>query len=342
MHCSINELAEIRKRHYEDYFRSGKAELLREVKTSSGQVDICMFKPSVDRPHFTLMTDGASDNLQRAPALLPAFPRVEFMLVSLSPQNWMIDLLQRAVELIFNEGEFLGYGHGIRFMLRYKNMLAPGMTTYLVPPSVDEGPCSIQANGELIAILLLAPMSAIDREEHIDTMYLRPPSPLIEEGLPAELRSVNLDLRSFPSKNPDSGISVAKVGYIGLSSINASRIENELRFPRVALDMARNNPLLKEELMRHRVFARSVVDLFGVKGLAGLIDCADDDNKDMIKSCIAQHLRNGDDLSVIDADSANNIHVAPPASQNEQNTQSETEEIYDDFGDLNQGCPNIS
>jgi len=154
-----------REAHYERFFGPMDQDVIHSTDIQPVHIDIYQFAPTADRPYWTLVTGGMSDERQ----LLPEFDdhrssRTEILMYVREPQEWMFDDLKVLAEFPFVEDTHLHWWHTVpigqpidraRSQLRAYLFLPP----YFEDPALSE----LEIDGDRVDFLWLHPITEAER-----------------------------------------------------------------------------------------------------------------------------------------------------------------------------------
>jgi hypothetical protein len=153
-----------REAHYERFLGPLTEKIMHATDVKPVHVDIYTFRPSSDRPHFTLITGGMSDLRQCVPDGWDIAPRAEIMLNVSEPRGWMYSVLKGLAEMPSSDDTFLSYRHTVP---NGKPMTAdPSLLTsffFVHPMMMPDGFSPMKVDGDDTDILLLIPITELER-----------------------------------------------------------------------------------------------------------------------------------------------------------------------------------
>ncbi len=106
------DLMQARESHYSKYFGPLSEPVMHSMDAKVPHIDIYQFRPTAERPFWTLITGGMSDLPQPGvPDILP--PRAEIMLYASAPAKWMFSVLKGLAAMPFDDDTFLHWCHSV-------------------------------------------------------------------------------------------------------------------------------------------------------------------------------------------------------------------------------------
>ena len=106
---------EAREQHYQRFFGPMTQKVMHSTDVKRVHIDLYQFEPTQDRPYWTLITSGMSDERQIAPEHCkgPMSPRAEILMYVPGPQNWMFSVLKGLAEMPFDNNTHLHWLHTV-------------------------------------------------------------------------------------------------------------------------------------------------------------------------------------------------------------------------------------
>ncbi|MCG6155072.1 suppressor of fused domain protein [Rubinisphaera margarita] len=155
-----------REAHYQRFLGPMNDNVMHSTDVKPVHIDIYQFEPTEERPYWTLITGGMSDQRQIQPEDCAEHmsPRSEIMMYVTEPKPWMFDVLKGLAEMPFDHDTFLHWWHTVP---NGKPMTAEPseLTSYFfVPPyfeAVEFGDLKIE--DDLVDVLLLIPITDSER-----------------------------------------------------------------------------------------------------------------------------------------------------------------------------------
>jgi hypothetical protein len=158
---------EARERHYQRFFGPMTQKVMHSTDFKPVHIDIYQFEPTADRPFWTLITGGMSNERQITPEDCADHqaPRAEILMYVPSPQGWMFNVLKGLAEMPFDDQTFLHWGHTVP---NGKPMTAkPSLLTsflFLPPYFEEEDFGRLQLDGDVVDFLWMVPITEPERE----------------------------------------------------------------------------------------------------------------------------------------------------------------------------------
>ena len=154
-------LIEIREQHYEKFIGPIPNDVYHSTDVKPVHIDIYTFKPTEDRPYYTLITGGMSDKRQNIPDKFPNISkRTEIMTYAHEPKGWMYNVIKGLAEMPWDDDTWLHWYHS---MPNGKPMTAePSALTafFIVPPYYEDekfGPMIVE--GDKTEFLFMVPIT---------------------------------------------------------------------------------------------------------------------------------------------------------------------------------------
>lgn len=157
--------SQIRLNHYERYLGKLDQPILHPIERTYPHVDIIQIAPTLQKPYWTLITNGMSDAKQPVPPDdSGASGRNEILMYVAEPQDWMINLLGEIALRPFVDNIYTHWGHicdfGSRMVTEKTNFTH---VLHLHPFCEDKSfYTSLKIDGENVDFLWVVP---ITREE---------------------------------------------------------------------------------------------------------------------------------------------------------------------------------
>lgn len=101
-----------RQRHYERFFGPVTQAVMHSTDVKPVHIDIYQFEPTPERPFWTLVTSGMSNERQIEPDE-PVSYRTEILMYVSKPQEWMFSVLKGLAEMPFDDHTLLHWGHTV-------------------------------------------------------------------------------------------------------------------------------------------------------------------------------------------------------------------------------------
>lgn len=162
-----SELMKAREAHYAAHFGPINQPVMHSKDRQDPQIDVYQFEPTEERPYWTLITGGMSDD--RQPALVDikedVAPRAEIMLYVHEPQQWMFHVLKSLAELPFESGSFLHWHHTVPSRVSMTGRESLLTSFFFLPPYFESDEFdSLKIDGDRVNILWLVPITDAERE----------------------------------------------------------------------------------------------------------------------------------------------------------------------------------
>jgi len=156
-----------REEHYQQFFGPITQDIMHSTDSQEVHIDIYQFEPTPERPFWTLITSGMSNQRQLEPKDCDEhiLPRTEILMYVSKPQGWMFSVLKRLAEMPFKQKTFLYYGHTVP---NGKPMTAQPslLTSFLFVPPYFEQPeiNQFQLDDDEVNFLWMIPITEAERE----------------------------------------------------------------------------------------------------------------------------------------------------------------------------------
>jgi hypothetical protein len=162
---------EEREAHYQRFFGPLNQSIMHSTDDKKVHVDIYQYAPTEERPYWTLITGGMSDQRQPLPANAGSHvaPRAELMMYVREPLGWMFSVLKGLAETPFDDDTYLHWHHTVPN--GHAMTAAPSSLTsfFFLPPYFEsEGFDSLVVDGDKVHILMLIPITETEREYAIE------------------------------------------------------------------------------------------------------------------------------------------------------------------------------
>ena len=162
-----SELMQAREAHYQSHFGPIELSVMHSKNRQDPQIDVYQFAPTEERPYWTLITGGMSDDRQPALANVKddSCPRAEIMLYVHEPQGWMFEALKRLAEMPFDNKTFLHWHHTVPSRKPMTDLPSKLTTSFFLPPFFEsEEFDTLKIDGDGVNILWLVPITDSERE----------------------------------------------------------------------------------------------------------------------------------------------------------------------------------
>jgi hypothetical protein len=158
---------EARERHYQRFFGPMTQKVMHSTDIKPVHIDIYQFEPTTDRPFWTLITGGMSNERQIAPEDCADHqaPRAEILMYVPSPQGWMFNVLKGLAEMPFDDQTSLHWWHTVPNGMPMT--ATPSLLTsyFFMPPYMeDEDFGRLQLDDDLVDFLWMVPITEAERE----------------------------------------------------------------------------------------------------------------------------------------------------------------------------------
>jgi hypothetical protein len=168
MDFDLRDLFRARESHYTKFFGPFSEPVMHSTDVKIPHIDIYQFRPTDERPFWTLITGGMSNLRQPAvPDGVP--PRAEILLYASEPVGWMFNVLKGLAEMPFDDNTFLHWGHSV---VNGMPMTAkPSLLTnffFLAPCFESEDFDSLVIEGEEVSILWMVPITDAERDYKLE------------------------------------------------------------------------------------------------------------------------------------------------------------------------------
>ncbi|MEO6908044.1 MAG: suppressor of fused domain protein [Abditibacteriaceae bacterium] len=102
-----------REEHYQNFFGSLTQEIMHSSDAKEVHIDIYQFEPTPDRPFWTLITSGMSNQIQPELEDSHSSRRTEILMYAEEPQGWMFSVMKGLAEMPFEDNTNLHWGHTV-------------------------------------------------------------------------------------------------------------------------------------------------------------------------------------------------------------------------------------
>ena len=157
---------EARERHYKRFFGPLTQNVVHSTDVKPVHIDIYQFAPTSQRPYWTLITGGMSDERQIQPENCDDYmsPRAEILMYVRGPQEWMFNVLKGLAEMPFEKGTCLHWWHTIPngMPMTAKPSL---LTSFFLPPYFEPpGFTEFTLDGDRVDFLWMIPITEAERQ----------------------------------------------------------------------------------------------------------------------------------------------------------------------------------
>jgi len=158
---------EAREGHYERFFGPITQPIMHSTDVKPVHIDIYQFEPTRDRPFWTLISSGMSNERQIEPDDCADYmsPRAEILLYVPKPQGWMFSVLKGLAEMPFEDSTFLHWWHTVPNGMPMT--ATPSLLTsyFFLPPYFEpEGFTDLRLDGDRVDFLWMIPITEAERE----------------------------------------------------------------------------------------------------------------------------------------------------------------------------------
>jgi hypothetical protein len=134
-------------------------------------IDMYQFAPTAERPYWTLITSGMSNERQFEPDDCEEHmsPRAEILMYAREPQSWMFDALKVLAEMPFQENTHLHWWHTVPFGMPVTGEPSLLTSFFFLPPYFEpEGFTEFELDGDRVDFLWLIPITEAEREYAVE------------------------------------------------------------------------------------------------------------------------------------------------------------------------------
>lgn len=154
-----DDFLEQRESHYIRFFGPLTEPVMHSTDAKVPHIDVYQFKPTAQRPYWTLITGGMSD--MRQPGVPEELsPRAEIMLYASQPTGWMFNVLKGLAEMPFDDDTFLHWRHTVPNGMPMT--AKPSLLTnfFFLPPYFEpQGFDRLRIEGDRVNILWMIPIT---------------------------------------------------------------------------------------------------------------------------------------------------------------------------------------
>ncbi|MHC4884757.1 MAG: suppressor of fused domain protein [Planctomycetota bacterium] len=164
---NYKDFISIREEHYVEHL----GELTQKVMHSTDQkfphVDIYQFEPTEERPYWTLITGGMSNERMHIPeeSFGEIGSRAEICMYVKEPKGWMFSVLKGLAEMPFDDKTFLHWWHTVPNgmpMTAEKSLLTNYL--FLLPYFEQETFDTLEINEDRVDLLWMVPITDAELE----------------------------------------------------------------------------------------------------------------------------------------------------------------------------------
>ena len=155
-----------REAHYSTFLGPMDEPIMHSTDMKEVHVDIYQFRPSSDRPHWTLITGGMSDLPQHVPKNAEGIsPRAELMMYVEEPKGWMFDVLKGLAEMPFDQTTYLHWHHTVPNGQPMTAEPSELTSFFFLPPYFEDDEFdTLHIGGDEVDILWMIPITERERE----------------------------------------------------------------------------------------------------------------------------------------------------------------------------------
>jgi hypothetical protein len=156
-----------RERHYERFFGRMTQKIMHSTDVKAVHIDIYQFEPTKERPYWTLITSGMSNERQAEPEDCAEHmsPRAEILMYAREPQGWMFNVLKGLAEMPFEDSTYLHWWHTVPNGMPMT--ATPSLLTsyFFLPPYFEpEEFSNLELDGDRVDFLWMIPITEAERE----------------------------------------------------------------------------------------------------------------------------------------------------------------------------------
>lgn len=158
-----------REEHYQRFFGSITQDIMHSTDAKQVHVDIYQFEPTQDRPFWTLITSGMSN--QRQPELEDSdnLLRTEIVLYAARPQDWMFSVMKGLAEMPFDDNTNLHWGHTVPNGQPMTAQSSHLTSFFFVPPFFEPLEFNeLKLDGDKVNFLWMIPITEAERTYAIE------------------------------------------------------------------------------------------------------------------------------------------------------------------------------
>ena len=128
-----------REKHYCKFFGPLNQKVMHSTDVKEVHIDIYRFKPNRNRPYWTLITGGMSDERQNVPDDVDwASPRTEILTYVKEPHERVFSALKLLAEMSFEEDSYMHWFHTISVGEPVTKRQTELTCAFLVPPAFEK------------------------------------------------------------------------------------------------------------------------------------------------------------------------------------------------------------
>ncbi|MFB3429305.1 MAG: suppressor of fused domain protein [Phycisphaerales bacterium] len=156
---------EQREAHYERLFGPMHEYVFHSTDIKQVHIDVYQFPPTKDRPYWTLITGGMSD--ERQLLLEPdthRSPRAEIIMYVREPRRWMFTDMKILAEFPFDENTVLHWWHTVPIGVPINRQKSDLNAYFFLPPYFENPELSkLKIDGDGVDFLWMQPITEAER-----------------------------------------------------------------------------------------------------------------------------------------------------------------------------------
>ena len=157
---------DIREAHYKKHLGALDQKILHSTDVKAVHIDIYQFKPTSEKPIWTIITGGMSDFAQLTPQGEDDYraPRAEILMYATEPENWMFSVLKGLAEMPFDDATHLHWWHTVPNGMPMTAEPSQWTSYFFLPPYIEEsGFSEFEVEGEKVDFLWMIPITEKER-----------------------------------------------------------------------------------------------------------------------------------------------------------------------------------
>lgn len=157
---------EAREGHYQRFFGPLTQPVMHSTDVKPVHIDTYQFSPTKDRPFWTLITSGMSNERQIDPADCAEgmSPRAEILMYVERPQGWMFSVLKSLAEMPFERKTCLHWWHTVPNGMPMTAKPSLLTSFFFLPPYYEtEGFTDLELSGDKVDFLWMIPITEAER-----------------------------------------------------------------------------------------------------------------------------------------------------------------------------------
>jgi hypothetical protein len=162
---------EARERHYERFFGPLNQYVMHSTDLKPVHIDLYQFAPSAERPHWTLITSGMSNERQVEPKDCEEHmsPRAEILMYVREPQSWMFSVLKGLAEMPFDDNTCLHWWHTVPNGMPMTAKPSLLTSYFFLPPYFEpSGFSEFELDGDRVDFLWMIPITEAERKYAVE------------------------------------------------------------------------------------------------------------------------------------------------------------------------------